>query len=120
MRAALIVTGLVLTMCTPVLAQKLYRHVDEKGNVSFSDRPQQAGQKAEKPNVPNVASPEERRQLQYGEYASQREEQAERAAQQQRHYAQRRREAEAERERRAKEADPYSPPQDGYRPRVRR
>src|SRR5688572_16564424 len=116
MRTRLIFAALILTICTSAVAQKLYRHVDEKGNVTFSDRPKQAGQKAEKPKTANVMSPEARRQLEYGEYARQREEQAERTAQQQRHYAQRRREIEAEQERRVKEADPYSPPQDAYRP----
>lgn len=120
MRAMLIITALVLS--TPLLAQKLYRHVDENGKVVYSDRAPQAGHKAETQKAANVASPEARRQLENAERAREREEQAERHAQQQRHLSQRRREAEAERERRAKEreANPYSPQQEPYQPRVRR
>jgi hypothetical protein len=118
MRAMLIITALVLS--TPLLAQKLYRHVDENGKVVFSDRAPQPGQKAETQKAANVASPEARRQLQIAERARQREEQAERHAQQQRYLSQRRRDAEAEQERRAKEANPYSPQQEPRQPRVRR
>ena len=42
--------------------QSLYRSVDEKGNVVYSDRPQNRDQKPAKPPAPNVASPEARRQ----------------------------------------------------------
>ncbi|MFM9887257.1 MAG: DUF4124 domain-containing protein [Burkholderiales bacterium] len=37
---------------------KLYRHLDDKGNIVFSDRPAQAGQAPEKMKAPNVASPD--------------------------------------------------------------
>lgn len=117
---ALLAAALALALASPALAQKLYKHVDKDGKVTFADRPQQAGQKAEKPKVANVESPEARRQLQHQMYERQREEHADRMAQQQRAYAQRQREMEAERERRATEIDPYSPPQEPYRPRVRR
>jgi hypothetical protein len=120
MRAALVAASLALATCAPASAQTLYRHVDGNGNVTFADRPQQAGQKAEKPKAGNVESPEASRQLRYQLDDRQREEQADRMAQQQRHHAQRQREMEAELERRQKEADPYSPQQEPYRPRVRR
>lgn len=66
------------------VAQKMYKHVDEKGNVSFSDRPQKAQQKTEKAQAPNVASREATRQLQIESQNSMREEQAQRAAAQRR------------------------------------
>jgi hypothetical protein len=66
------------------IAQKLYRHVDENGKVTFSDRPQKADQKAEKMKKPNVASREATRQVQIGAQESSREEAAERAAAQRR------------------------------------
>ena len=99
---------------------KLYKHVDEKGNVSFTDRPQNAEQKPQKLQAPNVSSPELTRQLNNDLRNKQREEFAEHQAQQRRYMSQRQKELEAERERRAKEADPYSPVQDPARPRVRR
>jgi hypothetical protein len=111
--------AVLLALASPAAAQKLYKHVDANGNVVFTDRPVNAGQKAEKPKTANVASPEAVRQLEYAERERRREERAERAAQQQRYLSQRRREAQAERERRAREADPYSPIQDPARPRVR-
>jgi Domain of unknown function (DUF4124) len=37
-------------------AGPLYKHVDEKGNVVFSDRPASGKQKPEKAQAPNVAS----------------------------------------------------------------
>jgi len=120
MRSALPAVLLALAVAWPAFAQKLYRHVDEKGKVTYADRPQEAGQPAEKPKTANVESPEARRQLYYHEQDRQREEQAERAAQQRRYHSQRQRELEAERERRLKETDPYNPPQDPYRPRVHR
>ena len=119
MRAALIAGSLALAACWPAFAQKVYRHVDERGKVTFADRPQEAGQKAEKQKTANVESAEARRQLDHQLDDRQREEQASRMAQQQRHQAQRQREMEAELERRAREADPNSPPQDPYRPRRR-
>jgi hypothetical protein len=118
MRALLLFVA--LGMAAPALAQKLYKHVDENGNVLFSDRPPQAGHKAETLRSPNVAAPEATRQLQYAEYRRLWEEHLERQVQQQRYFAQRRREMEAEREKRAQEADPYSPEQAPSRPRVRR
>src|SRR5262245_31969194 len=66
------------------IAQKLYRHVDENGKVSYSDRPQQAAQKAEKTHKPNVESREATRQMQIGEQESRREEAAQRQAAQRR------------------------------------
>ena len=120
MRVLIAVLALLVLSPSTVLAQKLYKHVDADGKIVYTDRPAEAGQKAIVQKAPNVASPEARRQDEYGRRQSLREEQAERAAQQQRHLAQRRREAEAEMERRAKEADPYAPIQDPARPRVRR
>jgi hypothetical protein len=55
----------------------LYRHVDETGKVSYSDRPQQPFQEALRLPPPNVATPEARRQLEIARQASAREEQAE-------------------------------------------
>jgi hypothetical protein len=111
-----------MLLSAPAAAQKLYKHVDEKGNVTYTDRAPKGDQKAEKLKAPNVASPEASRQLQYAAREKQREEQLERQAQQQRHLSQRRREIEAERERRLKEreANPYSPEQAPAVPRVRR
>ena len=48
--------------CAAAVAQSLYRSVDEKGNVVYSDRPQNRDQKPANPPAPNVASPEARRQ----------------------------------------------------------
>ena len=93
-----------------------YKHVDEKGNVTFTDRPQTPGQKAEKLKAANMESPDARRQTEYAHRERQREDQAERMAQQQRYQSQRRRELEAEQERRVKERDPNSPIQDPARP----
>jgi hypothetical protein len=107
---------LAFAVAGPAFSQKLYRHVDEKGKVTYADRPQEAGQAAEKPKTANVESPEARRQLHYHLQDRQREEQAERAAQQRRYQ----RELEAERQQRLKDADPYNPVQDPYRPRARR
>jgi uncharacterized protein DUF4124 len=120
MPAGLIAALLAFAVAGPAFAQKLYRHVDEKGKVTYADRPQEAGQAAEKPKTANVESPEARRQLHYHLQDRQREEQAERAAQQRRYQSQRQRELEAERQQRLKEADPYNPVQDPYRPRARR
>jgi hypothetical protein len=94
------------------LAQKMYRHVDEKGNVSFSDRPQKAEQKAEKTQKPNVASREATRQLQIQDAASKREEAAERAAAQRRAaaVAQRERAEKARQKREEEERNPGSAP----------
>jgi len=43
-------------------AGKLYRHVDEQGNVVFSDRPSKADQSPEKKKPANAASSEATRQ----------------------------------------------------------
>ncbi len=102
-------------------AQRLYKHVDAKGKVTYTDRPADAGHKAEKPRPANVASPEAVRQDYLQEQGRLREERAERLAQQERYVAQRRREQEAAaRERSVREADPYNPVQQPARPRVRR
>jgi Domain of unknown function (DUF4124) len=45
------------------LAQELYKHVDENGTVTYTDRPQSADEQARDIGVPNVASPELRRQI---------------------------------------------------------
>ncbi|MSQ19085.1 MAG: DUF4124 domain-containing protein [Betaproteobacteria bacterium] len=47
----------------PFAGFTIYRHVDEKGNITFSDRPAKAHQTPEKQAAPNVASPEVSRQL---------------------------------------------------------
>ena len=62
-------------------AQTLYRSVDEKGNVVYSDRPQNRDQKPAKPPPANVASPEARRQDIEQLNNKRREEAAERNAQ---------------------------------------
>jgi hypothetical protein len=62
-------------------AQNLYRGVDEKGNVVYSDRPQKADQKPTKPPAPNVESPEARRQMIEELNNKRREEAADRNAQ---------------------------------------
>jgi hypothetical protein len=46
-----------------LLAQELYKHVDENGKITYSDRPQEARDKVENPGSPNVASPEARQQM---------------------------------------------------------
>ena len=119
MRAALPAALLALAVAWPAFAQKLYRHVDEKGKVTYADRPQEAGQQVEKPKTTNVESPEARRQLHYHMEDRQREEHYDRAAQQRRYQSQRQRELEAEQERQRREYDPDNPPQYPYRPRVR-
>jgi len=120
MRAASLAALLAFAVAGPSLAQKLYRHVDQNGKVTYADRPQEAGQQAEQPKTHNVESPEARRQLHYHLQDRQREEQAERAAQQRRYQSQRQRELEAEQQQRLKEADPYNPVQDPHRARARR
>lgn len=58
------VIAAIWLLVSPCLhAGEMYRHIDEKGNVVFSDRPKQAGQIAEKKKTTNVASGEARRQL---------------------------------------------------------
>lgn len=118
MRPVLLVIAVMLSV--PAFAQKLYKHVDEKGNVTYTDRAPKGDQKAEKPKAPNVASPEARQQLQYAEQERRREELLEKQAQQQRYLSQKRRDMEAEREKRVQESNPYSPEQQPSQPRVRR
>lgn len=120
MRTLMAATALLLLLSTPTIGQKLYRHVDEKGVVTYTDRPREAGQKAEKAKPTNVESPDATRQMHLQLNARNREDQAERAAQRRRHVAQQQRDAEAERRRREAEANPYSPEQEPHRPRVRR
>ena len=93
-------------------AQKLYKHVDEKGNVVFSDRPQKADQKAEKARKPNVSSSEATRQTQIEMNNSRREEMAERNAQQRRaaSAAAREREEKARQRRTEEERNPERAP----------
>jgi len=67
----------------PVLAA-LYKHVDDSGNVTYSDRPQQPQQEALRLPPHNVATPEARRQLEIARQASERDAQAEYAARLQR------------------------------------
>lgn len=57
------IAAALLLFCACVQAGQLYRHVDEKGNVTFSDRPQQADQKTEKQKSANAASSEATRQM---------------------------------------------------------
>jgi hypothetical protein len=120
MRAVTMLAFAVLCASTTAEAQRLYKHVDENGKVTFTDRAPTPGQKPEKLKAANVETPDARRQTEYAHRERQREEQAERMAQQQRYQSQRRREFEAEQERRTKERDPNSPIQDPYRPHVRR
>jgi hypothetical protein len=62
--------------------RQLYRSVDEKGRVVYSDAPREAGQKAATMNNSvNVSSPEARRQMQIDSQNREREEQADRMAQ---------------------------------------
>jgi len=120
MRTPLIALAVALAASLAASAQNVYRHVDENGKVTFADRPREADQKAEKRRAANVESPDARRQLDYQLSERQREEQADRMAQQRRYLSRRQQEIQAERERRLRESDPYSPPQDPYRPRARR
>ncbi len=83
-----------LSLPIPAIAQQLYKHVDANGKVTFSDRPQQAGDKQEEVHTPNVATPEERQQMyeekcrnreakredRYGQARSRREREREEAA----------------------------------------
>ena len=58
-KIASIATALfVLTSVASAQGGKLYRHVDEQGNITFSDRPAKAHQTPEKLKAPNVATPE--------------------------------------------------------------
>jgi hypothetical protein len=113
LRAAYVSSALALAaMPHNSSAQKLYKHVDEKGNVSFSDRPQKADQKSEKTQKPNVASREATRQTQIGEQNSRREEAAERMAAQRRAaaVAQRERAEKAKQQRAEEESNPSRAP----------
>lgn len=89
--------GSPLVACVAVLlaavsaqaADKLYRHVDAKGNVTYTDRPAQAGQKPEKIAPANTASAEARRQMELERRDSLRRQQEERVAAQRRAMADR-------------------------------
>lgn len=83
--------------------RQLYKTVDEKGKVVYSDAPKDAAQKGAKINSVNVASPESRRQVQIELNDRQREEQAERNAAYQRSVTVRQREAEEAARKRAEE-----------------
>jgi hypothetical protein len=100
-------------------AQRLYKHVDENGHVTYTDRPPLAGQKPEKEKTRNVASPEANRQMRIHQGEVDRERRAEEVARMRRYADQRRYEMEKERERRAREADPNRVEQAPARPRVR-
>ena len=54
----------------------LYKHVDETGTVTYSDRPRQPLQEALNLPPPNVATPEARRQLELARAAWEQEERA--------------------------------------------
>jgi hypothetical protein len=58
-------------------AAELYRHVDETGKVTYSDRPRQPYQQVRRLPAPNIATPEARLQLDLARQASEREAQAE-------------------------------------------
>jgi len=61
--------------------RQLYKTVDEKGRVVYTDAPKEAGQKGAKMNAAvNVESPEARRQMSIELQSKQQEEYAERAA----------------------------------------
>jgi len=45
------------------LAQELYKHVDENGIITYTDRPRSGEEQARDLGAPNVASPEVRRQI---------------------------------------------------------
>lgn len=56
--------GLLVVAVGPAWCDQLYRNVDEKGNVTFADRPLKAGQASEQQEKRvSVASPEARRQM---------------------------------------------------------
>lgn len=61
---------------TPSVAG-VYRHMDESGNVTYSDRPQAPGHSELLLPPPNVATPEARRQLELARQRMEREERAE-------------------------------------------
>jgi hypothetical protein len=69
-----------ITFC-PVVSGALYKHVDESGSVTYSDRPRWPGEQALHLPPPNVATPEARRQLELARQAFEREERAEQEAQ---------------------------------------
>jgi uncharacterized protein DUF4124 len=46
-----------------LLAQTLYKHVDENGKITYSDHPQQGGDAVENAGSPNVAAPQARQQM---------------------------------------------------------
>ena len=59
---------------------QLYKNVDEKGRVVYTDAPKAAGQKGAKMNPVNVESPEARRQMSIELQTKRQEENAERTA----------------------------------------
>lgn len=80
-KIASIATALfVLTSVASAQGGKLYRHVDEQGNITFSDRPAKAHQTPEKLKAPNVASPEVSRQIEAEQRAMMRRVEEERQA----------------------------------------
>jgi hypothetical protein len=71
----------VETKNAPPAGRQMYKTVDEKGRVVYTDAPKEAGQKAAKLNTSvNVATPESRRQLEIDNQNRAREEYAEKAA----------------------------------------
>ena len=64
------------SMSAPACAA-LYRHVDESGAVTYTDRPQGPGHAPLQLPPPNVATPEARRQLELARQRMEREERAE-------------------------------------------
>ena len=66
--AILMVAGLVRfgLSAAALPGDKVYRHVDDKGKVTFTDLPEQRGEAKVVVKKANVASPEARRQLYVG------------------------------------------------------
>ena len=91
----LLSAALVLTVAfAPAFAQGVYRHVDERGRVTFSDVPPDKSAQRLKQTAPNVGSPEAVKQLEIAKRERQQLEAEERLAAQ----------------RRASAAQPASPP----------
>ncbi|HEY6821943.1 MAG TPA: DUF4124 domain-containing protein, partial [Burkholderiales bacterium] len=55
--ATVTVALLAITSTPGLLAQELYKHVDENGRVTYTDRPQSGNEEARDFGPPNVASP---------------------------------------------------------------
>lgn len=51
-------------LASPLLGQQLYKHVDETGKVTYTDRPQSGDEETTDIGTPNVATPEASRQIQ--------------------------------------------------------